>query len=73
VSRSGRYRMLPFAGNEYLSEAEAAGRGGNFLFDEIKERVARAPVRLRVVVQLAEDGDTVDDATARRPEVLRRA
>ena len=68
VSRYGRYRVLPVAGNEYLDEAGAAARSPNFLFDEIKERVAKEPVRFRIVVQLAEDGDTVDDATVRWPE-----
>jgi catalase len=67
-SRYGRYRVLPVAGNEYLDEAAAAARSPNFLFDEIKERVAREPVRLRVIVQLAQDGDTVDDATVRWSE-----
>ena len=68
LSRYGRYRMLPAAGNEYLDEAEAAARSPNFLFDEIEERVAKEPVRFRVAVQLAEDGDTIDDATVRWPE-----
>ena len=68
VSRYGRYRVLPVAGNEYLDEAGAAARSPNFLFDEIKERVAKEPVRFRIKVQLAEDGDTVDDATVRWPE-----
>ena len=68
VSRYGRYRVLPVAGNEYLGETEAAARGANFLFDDIKDRVAKEPVRFRIVVQLAEDGDTVDDATVRWPE-----
>jgi catalase len=68
VSRYGRYRVLPVAGNEYLGETDAAARGPNFLFDEIKERVAKEPVRFRVAVQLAEDGDTIDDAAVRWPE-----
>jgi catalase len=68
VSRYGRYRIQPVGGNEYLSDTEAAARGPSFLFDEIKERVAKEPVRFRVVVQLAEDGDIVDDATIRWPE-----
>jgi catalase len=68
VSRYGRYRMLPAAGNEYLDEAGAASRSPNFLFDEIKERVAKEPVKFDVVVQLAEKGDTTDDATVRWPE-----
>ena len=68
VSRYGRYRVLSVAGNEYLDEAGAAARSPNFLFDEIKERVAKEPVRFRIKVQLAGDGDTVDDATVRWPE-----
>jgi catalase len=55
-------------GNEYLDEAAAAARSPNFLFDEIKERVAKEAVRFRVAVQLAEDGDTIDDATVCWPE-----
>jgi catalase len=65
MSRYGRYRVLPVAGNEYLGEAGAAARSPDFLFDEIKVRVAKEPVRFRIAVQLAEDGDTIDDATVR--------
>jgi hypothetical protein len=68
VSRYGRYRILPVAGNEYLDDAGAAGKTPNFLFDELKERVEKEPVKFRIVVQLAQDGDTVDDATIRWPE-----
>jgi catalase len=68
VSRHGRYRVLPVAGNEHLDEAGAAAQTPNFLFDEIQERLAKGPVKFRIVVQLAEDGDTVDDATVRWPE-----
>jgi catalase len=72
TSRYGRYRVSPVAGNEYLDEAAAAARGPNFLFDEIKERIERGPLRFRVAVQLAEDGDTIDDATVRWPEDRRQ-
>jgi catalase len=68
ISRYGHYRVLSVSGNEYLDATEAAARSPNFLFDEIRERVPRGPVRFRVVVQLAEDGDTIDDATVRWPE-----
>ena len=68
ITRYGRYRVLPVAGNEYLDAAGAAARTPNFLFDEIKERIAAGPVKFRIVVQLAADGDTVDDATVRWPE-----
>lgn len=68
LSRHGRYRLLPSEGNEYLDKAAGGGQSPNFLFDEIEQRIAKAPVRFRIVVQLAEDGDTVDDATVRWPE-----
>jgi catalase len=68
VSHYGRYRILPVAGNAYLDDAAAAAQTPNFLFDEIAERLAKGPVRFRIVVQLAEDGDKVDDATVRWPE-----
>jgi catalase len=67
ASRSGRYRVLPVAGNAYLDEAGAAAQTPNFLFDELQERIAQEPVRFRIVVQLAEEGDIVDDATVRWP------
>jgi catalase len=68
VSRFGRYRILPVAGNEYLDDAAAAAKTPNFLFDELKDRIANGPVKYRIVVQLAKDGDTLDDATIRWPE-----
>lgn len=68
ASRFGRYRILPELGNEYLDAAGTAAQGSDFLFHEIKERVAKGPIKFHIVVQLAEDGDTVDDATVRWPE-----
>jgi catalase len=68
VSRYGRYRVVPVAGNEYLNDAGASGQTPNFLIDEIGARVTREPVRFRVLVQLAEAGDPTDDSTVRWPE-----
>jgi len=68
VSRYGRYRIIPEAGNDHLDDATAAAKGAEFLFDELEERVAKGPIKFRIVVQLANDGDTVDDATIHWPE-----
>ena len=68
ASRYGRYRLLPEAGNEHLDAAAVAARGPNYLFDEIEQRVAKEAVKFRVVVQLAEDGDTVNDVTVQWPD-----
>jgi catalase len=67
VSKFGRYQILPVEGNQYLSPSDAAKKNPNFLFDEIKERIGRGPVKMRVVVQVAAEGDVADDATKQWP------
>lgn len=67
-SHYGRYRILPEAGNDYLNEGALSSKDSDYLFEEIKERVSRGPVKFRILVQLAKEGDTVDDATAHWPE-----
>ncbi len=67
-SRYGRYRIVPEAGIEHLDAAAVAAKGPNYLFDELEERLVRELVRFRLVVQLAETGDTVDDVTVHWPE-----
>jgi catalase len=67
-SRYGRYRILPDAGNEHLDDATVKAKSPNYLFDELNQRIAAGPVIFRIVVQLAEAGDTVDNATIHWPE-----
>jgi catalase len=68
VSRHGRFRIRPEEGTAYLSDAQAASKSANFLFEEIDGRLARGPVRLGVFVQLAGAGDDVSDASVAWPE-----
>jgi catalase len=68
VSRFGRFRIVPEAGNAYLYEAALKQKGTNYLFDEIAERIAKRPVAFKLLVQLAKDGDVVDDATMQWPQ-----
>src|SRR5262245_12757224 len=68
VSRLGRFRIRPEAGTEYLSDAAAAAKSENFLFDEFGQRLAQGPVRLGVFVQLAGPGDDVADASVAWPD-----
>ena len=67
-SRYGRYRILPAAGNEHLDDATTKAKSPNYLFDELPQRLAKGPITFQIVVQLAEDGDTVDNATIHWPE-----
>ena len=71
TARHGRYRILPEAGEEHLEAAVIAAKSANYLFDEIEHRIANEPVKFRVVVQVAEDEDTVDDVTVHWPDSRR--
>src|SRR6266700_7616509 len=53
LSRFGRYRIVPEAGNERLSDAAAAAGGANFLFDELMERLGDGPIAFRILVEPA--------------------
>ena len=63
-----RYRILPEAGEDHLDEAATKEKGPDFLFDELQKRVTDGPVIFRVMAQLAEEGDEVNDATVHWPE-----
>ncbi len=67
VSRNGRFRIRPEAGTEYLSDQEAVAKSPNFLFDELGQRLAGRPVRLTILVQMAEPGDDIHDASTTWP------
>ena len=67
-SRYARYRVVPEEGIDYLSDLTAVAKGPNYLFDEIAERVPKGPVNFRVLAQLANEGDAVNDVTEQWPE-----
>jgi catalase len=67
-TRHGRYRVLPAAGNEHLDETTLRTKSPSYLFDQIVERLSSEPAVFRIVVQLADPSDTVDDATIHWPE-----
>ncbi len=67
-TRHGRYRIVPEAGNDYFTAEAAAGLKPNYHYEEIVERVAKAPVGFTIRVQVAEPDDVVDDATKHWPE-----
>ena len=51
----------------HLTADEAAKQQPNFLFDEIRARLAKAPVTFELKVQLADPGDPITDATKAWP------
>src|SRR6266851_715741 len=69
VSKFGRYRIVPEAGNDHLDDAAVAAKGPNYLFDELGGRIiGNGKIAFRLLVQVAEEGDVVDDATIHWPE-----
>lgn len=64
----GRYRILPAGGNKFLPDDAVAQLSPNYHFDEILDRVAKDPVRFKIVVQVAAPGDITDNATVHWPE-----
>ena len=67
ASRFGRYRIVPVAGNDPLDPAVAATKEANFLFDEVATRIAAGLIQFKLLVQLAEEEDVVNDATIHWP------
>jgi len=63
----GRYRIIPGGGLEHLDDDAAKAKGADYLFEELRTRVAGEPIKFLVQVQLAEVDDVVDDATAHWP------
>jgi catalase len=68
VSHYARYQIVPAAGEQARSDAEARQAGPNYLMDELTQRMARGPVKFRLLAQVAEEGDSVDDDTAVWPK-----
>lgn len=67
----GRYQLRPVDGEQYLSDADAAKAASNYLQTEIRARVTGAPVRLKLVLQIAEPGDKLDDPSIAWPDSRR--
>lgn len=67
-----RYAWLPTVEEPDISKAEARRRGEDYLFEELAARLDRAPVRFDLEIQIAEDGDDVDDPSSVWPDQRRR-
>jgi catalase len=66
--QAGRYFIMPVAGQHYLDDAAAKAAPANFLPDELRRRLAKEPVKFRLLVQVAEPGDPTDDGSILWPE-----
>jgi catalase len=64
----GKWVFEPVGGTQGLSDEEAKAKGTEFLFDDLRQRVAAGPVAFDFVVQLAQPGDKIDSAVTPLPE-----
>ena len=62
-SQYARYQILPVAGEHALSPEAGAKADANYLMDELPQRLAKGPVKFRLLAQLANDGDPLIDPT----------
>jgi catalase len=67
AERYVRFRWEPEAGEAALSAEEARERGPDYLQRELPERLGRESIGFRLVLQLAEADDPIDDPTAAWP------
>lgn len=66
--RAFRARWMPVAGVQDMDPADDVALPPQYLVDDIRRRVAAGPVRWRLVLQMAAEGDPTDDLTKQWPE-----
>jgi catalase len=64
----GKWVFEPVGGTQGLSDDEAKAKGAEFLFDDLRQRVAAGPVAFDFIVQLAQPGDKIDSAVTPLPD-----
>ncbi|MDY7576453.1 catalase family peroxidase [Actimicrobium sp. CCI2.3] len=62
-SQYARYQIIPLAGMQALTDADAVKAAPNYLMDELPQRIATGPVQFRISAQLAGKDDPINDGT----------
>lgn len=65
---AGKWIFEPVGGTQGLSDDEAKAKGTDFLFDDLRQRVAAGGVAFDFNLQLAQPGDKLDSAVTPLPE-----
>ena len=64
----GKWVFEPVGGTQTLSDEEAKAKGADFLFEDLRQRVAAGGVAFDFVLQLAQSGDRIDSAVTPLPD-----
>jgi catalase len=67
-----RYQLVPEAGEQLLTDGEREKQSANYLMEEIKARVAAAPIGFALYAQVAEQGDRINDPSIAWPDNRKR-
>lgn len=67
----GRYQIRPVGGEQYLSDADAAKAAPDYLQTEMRGHVAKAPIKFKLVLQIAAPDDKLDDPSIAWPDTRR--
>jgi catalase len=67
-----RYTWLPTVDEPDIDKKEARRRGEDYLFEDLANRLEQAPVRFDLEIQIADEGDDVNDPSAEWPQDRRR-
>jgi catalase len=68
----GRYQLQPVAGKKFLAKEQVSKMGPDYLIDEIGERVRRGPVKFKLLLQVAEPSDKIDDPSIAWPDTRKK-
>ena len=68
----GKWIFEPVGGTQGLSDDEAKAKGTDFLFEDLRQRVAAGNVAFDFNLQLAQPGDKIDSAVAPFPDDRKR-
>ena len=71
-STFGRYQLQPVAGEQFLDGEKVSKMAPDYLTDEIRERVGRRPAKFMVLLQVAEQGDKLDDPSIAWPDTRKK-
>lgn len=64
----GRYQIRPVGGEHFLTKDQAAKAAPDYLVGGLDAQLKKAPAKFRISVQLAAEGDNVNDGTAVWPD-----
>ncbi len=67
VSHYARYQIIPVANEPALSDEAAKKADPNYLMDELPTRLAKGPVKFRLLAQVAGKDDSINDPTITWP------